>query len=267
MPAASLTGITAVILYTIASLVVYRTLGGNNPLPGRLFRLLGTFAVVSHGLMLWQLTVSDTGIRLGIFPMASLITGTGAALVVISSLYRRLEWVSAMVFPLSALTIPPVLWIDTGYVPDALDHGVAAHVLLSILAYAVLAIATAQAVLLLIQHRQLKEGHIRGVMRLFPPIQITEKMLFELLWAGFLLLTAAILTGFVYLQDLFAQQVAHKTVITLFAWVLFASLLAGRHLLGWRAVTAVRLTIAGFALLLLGFFGSRLVLEILLSSN
>lgn len=248
-------------LYLVASIVVVRRLRGAVTDSRRLLLVLGLSAVTAHALCLWLTIVTTDGVRLGLFPMASMVTGTGAALVAVTSLYRRIEWVSALVFPLSALSIPPLLWAESGYPAHPLAHGMAVHVLLSILAYAVLAIAAAQSLLLLIQHRQLKSGHIRGVMRVFPPIQVMETMLFELLWAGALLLTAAMLAGFVYVDDLLAQRVAHKTVLTVLAWALFVTLLAGRHFLGWRAVTAIRLTLAGFVVLVVAFFGSQLVIE------
>lgn len=264
MDTASWTGIAAIALYLGASFPVARQLRGGAA-PGRAAVLtLGAPAVLLHAASLWQLLVSDAGIHLGLFPVASLVGATGGAMVVVSVLYRRLEWLSVMVFPLAALTIPAALWIDAGEAARPLAHGIGLHVLLSVLAQAVIGIAAAQSVLLLIQHRQLKDGHIRGVMRLFPPIQVMESMLFELLWAGLILLSTAITVGFIYVDDLFAQHLVHKTVLTLIAEGVFVVLLAGRHLLGWRARIAIYMTLAGFTLLVLGFFGSQLVLEYIL---
>jgi ABC-type uncharacterized transport system permease subunit len=101
-------------------------------------------------------------------------------------------------------------------------------------------------------------------MRVMPPVQVMEIMLFEMIWLGMVLLVAAIATGFVYVEDLFAQHLVHKTVLSLVALLVYGVLLAGRHLFGWRARTAVRMTLAGFALLVLAFFGSQLVLEYIL---
>ena len=264
MTTAIWTGLVATILYLLASLLAARQLHSSGA-PQRLsFLGLGTLALLFHACALWHVIVVDDGVRLGLFPVASLIGATGVAIVILSNLYRRLEWVSLMVFPFNALIIPAALFIQTGYQPHPLEHGLGVHVLSAILAFAVLAIATCHGILVLLQHYQLKQGHIRGVMRLFPPIQVMETMLFELLWAGVILLLLAIGAGFLFVEDLFAQKVAHKTVFTLISAVLFIGLLAGHHLLGWRGVTAVRLTVIAFALLLLGFFGSQLVLEIIL---
>ena len=95
-------------------------------------------------------------------------------------------------------------------------------------------------------------------------MQVMESMLFEVIWLGQILLTLAIVTGFFYVDNLFAQHLVHKTVLTLIAWVVFAILLGGRYLRGWRGRTATRFTLSGFAVLLVAFFGSQLVLEFIL---
>jgi ABC-type uncharacterized transport system permease subunit len=87
------------------------------------------------------------------------------------------------------------------------------------------------------------------------------------LWAGILTLTAAIATGFVFLDDMFAQRVVHHTVLAIASWVGYAVLLTGRHFFGWRSSTATSWTLVAFALLILGYFGSKFVLEILLGEG
>lgn len=259
-----LIGLTACGLYLLASGVAARQLKSQAEPRRSGFLGLGLVAWLFHLLALWPLLVRDQGLYLGLLPMASLIGAVGTALVVLSNLYRRLEWLSLLVFPFNALMLPLALLLDTGYQPQPMAHGLGSHVLFSVLAFAVLAIAASHCVLLLIQHRQLKHGHIRGMMRVLPPIQVMETMLFELIWAGVILLALAVASGFLFVDNLFAQHIAHKTVFTLLSLLLFITLLAGRHWLGWRGVVAVRLTITGFALLLLGFFGSQLVLEVIL---
>lgn len=264
MDLVALSGLIALIFYVFACLVLYRQFRGQAA-PSRWTILApGTFAALAHGLFLCLLMVTGNGLKLGLFPVASMVAFTGVVVVLISSLYRPFEWISALVYPFAALTLPAALWIKTGYTAHALSHGVGLHVLFSITAYAVLALAACQAILLFVQHRQLKQGDLRGVMRLFPPIQVMESMLFEAIWLGETLLTVAILSGALFMEDMFAQHLVHKTVLTLVAWVVFAILLAGRHLQGWRGTTAIRITLAGFAVLLVGFFGSQVALELIL---
>jgi ABC-type uncharacterized transport system permease subunit len=99
---------------------------------------------------------------------------------------------------------------------------------------------------------------------MLPPLQLMETMLFELIWVGVVLLTLSIASGILFLDDIFAQSLVHKTTLTILAWLLFSILLWGRYQLGWRSQTAVRFTLAGFFTLMLGYFGSKLVLELIL---
>lgn len=265
MELAHFIGAMAAVLYLMTSTQAWQQMHTQRITKRLSFFVLGLVAVGLHSAFLWLQLVNPQGISLGFFPMASLVAGTGALIITFASLYRRLEWVSALVYPLSALSILPLFWLAYTTPSQILLHGLGAHVVLSVLASAVFSIAAAQALVLLFQHKQLKRGRLQGALASFPPIQTSETMLFELLWASFAILTAAIVTGFIYVEDLFTQQVAHKTVLTLAAWLLLGVLLAGRHLFGWRALTAIHLTLIGFATLLLAFFGSQFVLEYLLA--
>ena len=91
-----------------------------------------------------------------------------------------------------------------------------------------------------------------------------ESILFEIVWVGLVLLTVAIASGFIFIEDIFAQHLVHKTVLSICAWLLFATLLWGHHQLGWRSQLAARFTLGGFAALALAYAGSKFVLEVLL---
>ena len=66
------------------------------------------------------------------------------------------------------------------------------------------------------------------------------------------------------MEDFFGQHLSHKTVLSTISWIVFGILLWGRHQLGWRGKTANRWIITGFTFLLLAYFGSKFVLEIIL---
>ena len=142
-----------------------------------------------------------------------------------------------------------------------------AHVLLSMGAAALLFAAAVTAILLLVLDRQLRSRRLANLPGSLPPIDQLETILFRLIGAGFALLTLALLTGFVFVTNLFAQHLVHKTVLSVIAWILFAVLLAGRARFGWRGRTAVRWTLFGFALLVLAYFGSKFVLETVLGRH
>ena len=67
-----------------------------------------------------------------------------------------------------------------------------------------------------------------------------------------------------FVENLFAQHLMHKTVLSILSWLAFGALLVGRRRYGWRGATAVRWTLAAMALLVLAYFGSKAVLELVL---
>jgi hypothetical protein len=148
--------------------------------------------------------------------------------------------------------------------PQALDWRLQLHALLALLAYATLAVSALIAIALWFQDRALRTRHLHGWLRALPPLVQLETLLFRSLWASFLLLGAALLTGILFVQNLLAQHLWHKTVLSVLSWLVLAALLFGRWRFGWRGARAVRLTLVSMALLAMAFFGSKYVLEELL---
>jgi ABC-type uncharacterized transport system permease subunit len=226
---------------------------------------LGLLALLSHAIIVWKIAFTSAGVDLGFFKISALLFLV-INLACITSLTRRpLQNLLIALFPMSALAVLISTFApDTAPVLSQLSGGIILHIVSSILAYSVLTLAAVQAAVLALQDHQLKQRHTRGLVQILPPLQLMESMLFELLWIGLALLTIAIVSGVLFIDNLFAQHLVHKTVLTIAAWLLFATLLWGHYHLGWRSKTAVRLTLAGFLLLMLAFFGSKLVLELIL---
>lgn len=99
------------------------------------------------------------------------------------------------------------------------------------------------------------------------PLLAIERLTFRFVTAGFVLLTATLVAGWGFSEDLYGKAMTwdHKRVFTLLSWAVFAVLLVGRWRLGWRGRTAARMLYAGSGLLLLAYVGSRFVLEVLLA--
>ena len=121
-----------------------------------------------------------------------------------------------------------------------------------------------QALLLAVQERHLHNRQPGGFVRALPPLQTMESLLFEMITAGMILLTIALATGFLFLENMFAQQLGHKTILSIMAWCVFATLLYGRYKFGWRGRKALKWTLAGFIVLLLAYFGQKAVIELIL---
>ncbi len=259
--------------FNIAAIAIYLAASGH--LISRTRRQLGSartwllpttaVALLCHAAGGYGSLFTNAGLNLGFFEVGSLIFWVINLLVLISGLRKPLHNLFIFLFPLSALAL-----ISSLIVPSSsalftnITPGIAGHILLSILAYSLLIIATLQAVLLAYQNHQLKHKHPSGVVKLLPPLQTMEALLFELLWLGEILLTLAIATGALFVDDLMAQHLAHKTVFSVLAWLIYGTLLCGRHFLGWRGNSAIRWSLGGFSALMLAYFGSKFVLEFLI---
>jgi ABC-type uncharacterized transport system permease subunit len=99
-----------------------------------------------------------------------------------------------------------------------------------------------------------------------PPLLTMEKLLFQIIGVGFVLLTLTLASGLVFSELLFgkAMRLDHKTVFAWMSWLIFAALLAGRVFAGWRGRTALNWALWGYGMLLLAYVGSRFVLEVVL---
>jgi ABC-type uncharacterized transport system permease subunit len=260
----SIANIIAIVLYVAASGYCVSRLLRQQALPRPPLLALTTCTLLFHGAGLYGLSVAQVGIQFGFFSVSSLLFWVINFIVLLSSLKKAVHNLFLLLFPLSAIAVTASLLGHDQETNINLSYELASHVVLSILAYSLLTIATLHALILSYQNHQLKRKHAIGAVRLLPPLQTMESLLFEMLWAGEILLTLSILSGMWFLDDIFAQHLAHKTVFSIAAWCIYALLLWGRHQLGWRGYTAIRWTLVGFALLMLAYFGSKLVLEIIL---
>jgi ABC-type uncharacterized transport system permease subunit len=218
-----------------------------------------------HGLVLYRATVTVEGIDLGFFNAVSLTAWVIAAMLYLTAATRPVTTLGLFVLPLVAVAVLAARAFHTTRVLGAeAGLGVQAHALTSVLASSVLAIAACQALVLYVQERRLRDHRPGRMTRVLPPLQLQETLLVQMLAVGFFLLSLSLATGLVFVRDLLAQHLVHKTVLSSVAWLVFAVVLWGRWRHGWRGRTLIRWSVGGFVVLMLAYFGSKLVLEVLL---
>lgn len=262
----TLAGSLAIALYMLAFALQARSLAQPRGPSRALLLGLTALAVATHGLAVALLLNTPAGLHLGLFRVAALLAFAMLALMLVLALKRPIQSLFFGLFPFASLCLLAAITMDSGFEPiHNPDTGFTLHVIVAILAYAVLALAVCQALGLGWLERQLRQHRAQALLGKLPPLQTMEQLLFELVWVGVALLTLAIASGWYFLDDLFEQRVVHHTLLSMGSWLVFAGLLVGRYRFGWRGRTAVRWTLSGFALLLLAYFGSKLVLEIILN--
>ena len=226
---------------------------------------LGFAGLILHTWLLWDSIFSHTGLNLAFFNALALTSWTVITLLLVSSLTKPVENLGLILLPVAALTVGlEARFGEVAFMSPAAGWPLKVHVLLSMLAYSLLTLGAVQAVLLAIQDHHLRSRQPGGFVRGLPPLQTMESLLFEMIASGFVLLTFALLSGFAFLQNMFAQHLVHKTVLSVLAWLVFGGLLLGRFRYGWRGRTAIIWTLSGFVILILAYFGSKAVLELML---
>lgn len=219
-------------------------------------------ALLLHALCLIGLIITPTGYYLGVFTVGSVVALVAVTMVLLSMLSLPVGNLLLVLFPIAIVGIGTSLMFRGDYPPGPLPAP--GHIVLSLLAYSVLFIAACQALALAFQERRLRSTRSLRALQLMPPLQVMENLLFQMLWVGLALLSLSIVTGLLFLENMFAQRVVQHAVLSMSSWVVFAILLWGRHTLGWRGPTAIRWTLAGFVILAIAYFGSKLVIEFVL---
>lgn len=226
--------------------------------------ILGIIGTICNGILLYRVVLLPQALDLGFSNTWSLICCMLVFSISLIALSKSVENLLLVFFPLAAFGLVLVLFLP-GHrlLVETATVMLKTHVFLSILSYSVLAIAACQSILLAFQDSQLRYKKSLMVLRL-PPMQKMEDLLAQTLICGFFILSLSLATGFMFVHDILAQHLAHKTFFSITAWFVFAILLWGRWYFGWRGKTMSRWTLSGFSLLMLAFFGSKLVLETIL---
>ncbi|MEN9501073.1 MAG: cytochrome c biosis protein CcsA [Pseudomonadota bacterium] len=241
-------------------------LQGNTPPYRHGMVVVWLIALLLHGGTILVAILQTPDIVINFAAASSIVMWLCNGLLFATMLHRPLETLGIFVVPftLGAMLLP-LLEAKHGALLN-LNTGLGIHIFTSLLAYSILTLAALQALLLALQNKHLHNHHPGGLIRTLPPLQDMEALLFKLLLLGIILLSGGLVSGALYVDNLFSQHLVHKTVLSIIAWCVFSALLFGHWQYGWRGRIAIRWTLSGFFLLMLAFFGSKFVLEFLVKS-
>ncbi len=271
-----LPGITAVALYLLSAGLLWRsvtmkqgdagiTQQGTTQKGRQLIGALAVLAALLHALTLYSTAIVAGSLNLSFFSSLSVTAWITVTLLLIMSAGRPVLTLGLIVFPIAALVLALAL-VFADQQALAVEPYLQWHVLFSVIAYALLTMAAVQSILVALQDKRLHDHRPGGFLRALPSLKLMEQVLSQLLIASFAVLSLALITGFVFLDDLFAQRLVHKTILSLVALLLLAILLVGHYRFGWRGQKAAGMTLGAYIALLLGYFGSKFVKELILSS-
>jgi ABC-type uncharacterized transport system permease subunit len=233
----------------------------------RTLHLFTAAPLLVHAWLLHASVFAGGSIYLGVGVSVSVIIWLAALIYWIGGFFYRLEGLQIFVLGAAAvLVVLPLLLPSVRPLAHTDLPAFRAHLIISLIAFSLFTIASLQALMMAVLERRLRDGPLPPFLQSLPPLLTMERMLFRIIGAGFLLLTLTLLSGMLFSEELFGRPLrfTHKVVFGIAAWFIFAALLAGRRIYGWRGRMALRWTLAGFMALVLAYIGSKFVLEVLL---
>jgi len=220
-----------------------------------------------HAVLIARAMFAPDGLHLGVGNAVSAILWLTVLIYWAGNFFYRLDGLQSLVLPVAAVAaLLPAVLPSVRPLPNTELVVFKVHLLIAMLAYSLFTIASLHVLLMALLERRLHDGSVPRALQGLPPLLAMETLLFRIIWAGFILLTATLASGVLYSEELFgkAARLNHKTVFGVLSWVIFAALLGGRHVYGWRGRVAVRWTLTGFLMLVLAYVGSKFVLEVIL---
>ena len=219
-------------------------------------------AIIGHILTILPIIHENYSVNLSI-NYALIIVGFIISLTLyISSILGNTQYLGIIILPI----ISSIFLLDFSNNPVnvALNNFLFLHVIISLISYSILCLSAAQSLILILQEKKLQDNKPIGIIASLPSLDAMDKLLFKILALGVIFLSASLLSGFIFLEDIFAQHLIHKTILSILAWVIFVTLIYGREKYGWRGRNAANITLIGFFILFLSYFGTKIVLEIII---
>ncbi|NVJ61767.1 MAG: cytochrome c biogenesis protein CcsA [Gammaproteobacteria bacterium] len=259
----TISGIFTVCLYFITFLSSILTLRSGRQQGG--LNLFALSAIAAHAFYLYLIIDGRGPHSLSLFNMLSLTNWLALLVLMVNSLRQNITLILAIISAFAATSTMLGMMYPTGG-PNHLQIGPVSltHIIAAITGTGFLLLAAVQALLVLIADAKLR-SHPTHVPSYFPPLQSLERFQFQLLALGFFAMTLAMILAVFWLKDAWTSQPLHKSILSSMAWVVFATLLIGHQWKGWRGAIAAKWTLGGFVLLAIGYFGSKLVVELILA--
>ena len=218
-----------------------------------------TFALASHAYWLFQQILMLNGQDLSILNVLSLLTFIISLLSTLASKRPKTELLLPVVYTFTVLNFIVITYLPSNFVTYIEIHPqIAVHIVFALLAYSILSIAILLALQFAYLDYRLKKRKLPLTKINMPPLMTLEKNLFQIIFLGFILLSGALLTGFIFAEDMFAQGIVHKTILAIIAWIIYAILLWGHFARGWRGRFTIYITVIGTSLLTLAILATTL---------
>lgn len=260
----------ALLLYLVATGLLLQNLFLRQSITAsRKWVILGIaiIAVMIHGILLQQNLWLASGLNLSFSNAAALVSFAVTIIFILAALRTSLENIGVVVLPIAAMTVMMQwYWPGEHLLSQTTPVFLGLHIIISLLAYSLLCLASAQAMMLLLQDHQLHTHKPGRFLNVLPPVETMEYLMAQMIGVGFLLLTLTVITGIFFSEVIFGQPLKfnHHILLSTMGWLVFGSYLLARWRYGLRGRKAAIWVLSGIALLALGFLGTKFIMEIIL---
>ena len=252
------------LFYLLSAFSIWRLMTSkkNNPVLQIMVWIFWLIAIICHVYELSPIFNESYSIDLSLDYALILVAFIISITLYISSILGNTQFLGIIILPIISLVF--LFDFTNNPVNVVLNNYIFIHVIISLISYSILCLSAAQSLIVKLQEKKLQTNQPIGIIASLPSLDVMDKLLFKLLALGVLFLSISILSGLIFLEDIFSQHLAHKTILSILAWFIFVSLIIGRKIYGWRGKNAANITLIGFFILFLSYFGTKTVLEIIL---
>lgn len=224
-----------------------------------------SLAIVFHGAFLSQSLFIESVVNFSLPNVISLVSIILAIAITTIASRVNISLLLPVVYGFAGLWQLLLIFIPQAAHPSLSHHSLSmnVHIVLALIAYCILVIATLYAFQVSYINMKLKSKKLKDVSFL-PPLMQVENQLFVILSLGTLGLLLSQLSGVIFIEHFISKHTAHKTTLSFGALLLYALTLWGHYQKGWRGHRVQVLTLSATTLLTLAYFGSRFVKEFLI---
>lgn len=255
----------ASLLYFAATLAIlsklFHVVGPNK----KLVLTAGVAAIALHLITIINALFIPELVDFSLPNVISLVALLISAGITLDAMRHKANLIQPVAYGFSAL-----LLIVLAFMPQvnvlSIDAGqlvLVAHIVFALIAYCILVIATLYAFQVAFINYKLKQKNIAAVNHL-PPLMQVERQLFAILTVGTCCLVLSQVVGLFFIDDFFSKSNIHKTFLSVVALIIYATILWGHFVKGWRGKLITTLTTISTLVLTLAYFGSRFVKEFLI---
>lgn len=257
--------VISIVFYFLSALFASRQLFSSKMKFNTQVIIFSGIALIAHAAWLYHNILLIEGQNLPILNVLSLVSFIIAGLSLATSKKVNTGVLLPIAYGFNIINFIAVVCLPSHYITNLENNPqIGSHIIFALLAHAVMVIASLFALQLAYVDHRLKKHKSPVTALNLPPLMTLEKNLFQFILIGFVLLSCTLLTGCLFLEDMFASESAHKVLLTMLAWLIYATLLWGRFKKGWRGRFVIYITIVASFLLTLAYFGSRVVREVIL---